>query len=60
MTLQRAIEILTLKVNYRNHHDLLDYNDAAKLGIEALRRVETLRQHGHLHGGRPLPGETKE
>ena len=59
MTLDKAIEILTLSakgVNLVSHKDLME---SVKLGIEALKRIKSHRHHTIQVDFRPLLGETK-
>jgi len=60
MTLDKSIEVLEELARKWSH----DYDDedlqAVKLGIEALRYVEGIRQHDGDYGSLVLPGETAE
>ncbi len=60
MTLEKAIEILTDILHYVKPGDPPDEHDAVKLGIEALRRVRTLRAEPHLSAAYPLPSEDEQ
>lgn len=60
MKIEKAIEILTNET-----HELIlgvndDYINAMKLGIEAMKRIQTGRTTGALGVSRLLPGETEE
>lgn len=60
MTLLKAIEVLLLDVTCEFEGNAKDLEDAIKLGIEALKRVQACREP---EGGSPLPplaGETPE
>ena len=60
MNLEKAIEILEALYDGRMSPSHPIRKDAVKLGIEALKRVESLR--GYLFSARHplLPGETKD
>ena len=60
MTLEKAIEILDRY--YTLHFDvpLAELNEAATLGIEALKRIQNLRLLYFDPPRELLPGETKE
>jgi len=59
MTLDEAIEILTIHNDHNPDYTDQDRRDAHQLGIEALKRVKWHNQQ-HLGGFyEPLPGETK-
>lgn len=60
MKIEKAIEILTneLKDNYYPDCDLRD--DALKLGIQALKRLQEGRRSFIPHIVAPLPGESPE
>lgn len=60
MNLPKAIEILTdILVNGTEPGYPIEEN-ALKLGIEALKRINLVREEGDLVGPGLLPGETKE
>jgi len=59
MTLEKAIEILTINAHEPNSYLPPDYIDALKLGIEALLARREHRDHDPNHTYSPLPGETK-
>lgn len=60
MKIEKAIEILTdsLKGTWPTPNS--DFNDAIKLGIEALKRVQYLRTPGGVITDVRLPGEVSE
>lgn len=60
MKLQRAIEILTNYMKGSDEAKPVDFDDATKLGIEALKRIHQCRfpPYGRLED--TLPGETEE
>lgn len=60
MTLEEAIEILGEFVVESEDEEDIKGNKAAKLGIEALRRIQEARTKYHSVWGDTLPGETKE
>ena len=57
MTIAKAIEILESVTSRHFHADGLDFRDAIKLGIEALKEVERLRSYKAFHVVKLLPGE---
>jgi len=60
MTLQEAIEILTILESRSQNYSTMFKKDALKLGIEALKRLQINRR---WTGGKLvdlLPGETEE
>ena len=60
MTLQKAIEILTIQSSSFAARNNPNHFNALKLGIEALKRVEAYKKaHVGLHY-EPMPGETEE
>jgi len=58
MTLDKAVEILDRYFVLNHNVPLADVNAAAKLGIEALKKVQRDRQLWRVPP--LLPGETKE
>jgi len=60
MKLEKAIEILILKVKGCNIYLSKETDDATKLGIEALKRLEKERVFSDLAKLELLPGETDE
>ena len=60
MTLEKAIEILNLAHAGVISIQSKDYQDAVKLGTEALTRIKNCREHDAAFVELPLPGETKE
>lgn len=60
MTLQEAIEIQEQYLRQPQTH-LVDYfDDAIKLGIEALKRLRVIRNSWPKYTSDLLPGETEE
>ncbi len=60
MTLEKAIEILNLAHAGVISIQSKDYQDAVKLGIEAMKRVEDMRISPCTTADEILPGETPE
>jgi len=60
MKLEKAIEILNLILGDQPSNFQEDDEDALKLGIEALKRVQLQRTHGGVITETMLPGETEE
>lgn len=60
MTIEKAIELLQQDLNDPGSVGIMDLNDAKKLGIEALKRLQELRKMKYVTYFNPLPGETKE
>lgn len=60
MTLDKAIEILLDLDTTLPQSDPEDRRDAVKLGIEALKRLQTLRRTAVSIAFYLLPGETKD
>lgn len=60
MRLDEAIEILRRTYAPSNDPALKDFNDAIKLGIEALKRELEYRESMPPKKGELLPGETEE
>lgn len=60
MNLTKAIEILQDSMQYEDYHDLTRLEDAMKLGIEALKRIEEWRKYKNLIPEWQLLGETNE
>ena len=60
MTLSKAVEILTLmgKPEFRGHTE--DILAARQLGIEALKRLKSIRVDLDCLPASPLPGETED
>lgn len=58
MIIGKAIELLTIHAQKRSPHSQPDTIDAIKLGQEALKRIQDIRQHpAHSIYG-PLLGES--
>lgn len=60
MTIKEAIEILTEDLKEDKYFLPVDFQDAVRLGIEALKLLKLGRIHGFKYADCPLPGETKE
>lgn len=60
MKLDKAIEILTLNLNFASKKMPQDCQDAIKLGIEALKRVKDNPIVPTFHQRALLPGEDPE
>ena len=60
MKLEKAIEILDAIVLTIDPDRMTDDEDAIKLGIEALKRVQSQRMPNASIIFHPLPGETKD
>ena len=61
MKLQKAIEILTTYMKGSDEAEPVDFDDAIKLGIEALKRINSARlQWTDSSPVHLLPGETEE
>jgi len=60
MTLEEAIELLHNPPPTFGITQKIEYQDALKLGIEALKRIKEWRSHLGSAGCLPLPGETKD
>jgi len=60
MTLEKAIKILELFVHAPWLAPVGEDIEAAKLGIEALKRLSEGRLKGYDYFGHSLPGETKD
>jgi len=60
MKLDKAIEVLKELPTTDNNDLTSNQQDAVKLGIEALYRVEDLRTKPSYRAEAPLPGETPE
>jgi len=60
MKASKAIEILDLFI--RPEHSIIeqDEEDAIKLGIEGLKRLQTYRERKYYYARTLLPGETTE
>ena len=59
MTIPEAIKELTKAYSYPMNCINLDLHDATKLGIEALKRIASIRSGMSLSAYVDLPGETK-
>lgn len=59
MKLDKAIEILTTYMKGSDEAEPVDFDDAIKLGIEALKRLVARREAEQSQGVSLLPGETK-
>ena len=60
MTLEEAIEILTMAIGQRYLPPHKDLDDATKMGIEAIKVWKQVREGGWPSDGILLPGETPE
>ncbi len=60
MKLTKAIEILQLEQTVEFTGFIVDFNEAIKLGIEALKRVQSQRYSIPTRSISLLKGETKE
>lgn len=60
MTLEKAIEILTLDLFENPKDPCCDLELATQLGIEALKRIKEQRSYRFSHMCRLLPEETKD
>ena len=60
MTIDKAIEILSDSANRGMTTFNQDYKEAQKLGIEALKVVQSNRIYGYPNKIPKLPGETEE
>ena len=60
MTIEKAIEVLTLEVTTNLDSGAEDFNAAVKLGIEALKRIQECRPADYMIKEDYLPGETEE
>lgn len=58
MIISKAIELLDLYYCHLNPEPQIDCINAIKLGIEALKRIQTIRLHPGAPIYGPLPGET--
>ncbi|MBA7642048.1 hypothetical protein ES703_49734 [subsurface metagenome] len=57
---EKAIEILSNPPTWLKRNAAIDYLDAAKLGVEALKRCKYLEEHTDRWAGVLLPGETMD
>lgn len=60
MKIEKAIEILTRRFRLGDPLKNPLYEDALKLGIEALKQLQELRSWGLYSAAPRLPGETEE
>jgi len=60
MEVSKAIEVLKQDLESQETGEQSDYQDAVKLGIEALKRELIHRKYPAFYGGLLLPGETEE
>lgn len=60
MKLSKAIQVLDINIKVGEEKMPPDVRDALKLGIEAMKRVEEMRQDNAFLSPRLLPGETKD
>lgn len=60
MTLDQAFEILSQSADRGMNTFKQDFNDAEKMGIEALKRVREARNYSRNWSTAYLPGETEE
>ena len=60
ITIDKAIELLTQLSSDGREQLELDFQDAIKLGIEALKRIKAHRPYGYPGLNFPLPGETEQ
>ena len=59
MKINKAIEILTILESRSINNSAMFKKDALKLGIEALRFIQYLREHGVIPERFRLDGETE-
>ena len=60
MTIDKAIEELTKQLGPKYSTPHTDFHNAIKLGIEALKRIKSLRTNMGSQKFWQLPGETKD
>ena len=60
ITINKAIEILTIHNDHNPNFTDAERQEAHQLGIEALKRCRTLAKNSTLWAAKPLPGETKD
>jgi len=59
MKIDEAIRLLQGDIDYPGSVDIMDVNKAEQLGIEALKRINWLRQVNSQIGASKLAGETE-
>jgi len=60
MRIDEAIKILEVDIDGGYYGDNSPQEEAAKLGIEALKEIKRVHQGEAWHDGELLPGETRE
>ena len=60
MKLEKAIEILTTNADSITEQDDLDFEEAQKMAVEALKRIKLGRSSRLVQFDVLLPGETKD
>ncbi len=60
MTIDQAIEILTVHNDHNPDFTDAQRREAHQLGIEALKRYQAYQSYGDTHSGLLLPGETED
>lgn len=60
MTLEEAINILVHRHEFLYSLDITKKNQATELGIEALKRIDNVRNIGNVMPGSLLPGEIEK
>jgi len=60
ITLEKAIEILTIHNDHNPNFTDAERREAHKLGIEALKRIKHYREEYFSLADHTLPGETKD
>ena len=60
MTIDQAISMLSSILKDRHPYEGGSGNDAIRLGIEALKRIKTLRADWRISAAAPLPDETED
>lgn len=58
MTLEKALKILTDYIGTGPEAEPVDFDEACRLGSEALKKIEVERHYAIHHFERLLPGET--
>ena len=58
MKIAKAIEILLQETERQGSTDYQDFKDATLLGIEAMKRIQFIRQYPANKLWKPLPSET--
>lgn len=60
MTIDKAIEILTIYMKGSDEAEPVDFDNSILLGIEALKRIKAERTGYETYAPDLLPGETEE